>query len=232
MALFGGNKKADKKNNNHSTTIITECTQIHGSIKGCGMIHIDGAIHGNLEVEEVVVVGLKGFVYGDIRSKKVIIGGTVEGSIVCDLLEVRQTGTVSDKITAQEMIADGTVNAEINVEKSIHITDNAHITTNNIQSKHIIVNGHIEGNLTATKLLEINKNGRVKGQMVVKKIKVSEGGLMLGTMLTYDKADYDKMDAEEPVELAVKNEKEVESKEVESKEEQTFTIKEDKDDKK
>jgi cytoskeletal protein CcmA (bactofilin family) len=55
-----------------------------------------------------------------------------------------------------------------------------------MQSKHILVNGHIEGMLIASELLEINQEGQVKGEMTVKKLKVTEGGLMLGTMLTYE----------------------------------------------
>ena len=196
MAIFG---KSEKKapvaaNTNsmknmksiHSTTIITECMEIKGDIKGCGTAHIDGTIHGNINVDDSVVIGEKGHVYGNIYSKKVIISGTLEGSITCDSLDVTLTGHVTDKVKARTINSDGKIEAVLYAENEIHITQNGKVATDKMQSKHIIVNGDIQGNVVASELLEINKDGQVKGEMVVKKIKVSEGGLMLGTMLTYE----------------------------------------------
>jgi cytoskeletal protein CcmA (bactofilin family) len=193
VAIFGSSDKSSKteisKSNAHSTTIITACMNINGNIEGCGMIHIDGTVHGDLTIDETVVIGASGSVYGNIKSKKVIVSGKLEGSVSCNLLEITQTGIVSDKIVAKEIIADGTVDATLIADDIIRVTENGNITTEHLQSKHVIVNGHINGNVTASELLEINKDGEVKGKMVVKKIKVTEGGLMLGTMLTYDASD-------------------------------------------
>jgi len=192
VAIFGSSDKSKtevKKKSLHSTTIITGCMNIKGNIEGCGMIHIDGTVHGDLTVDETVVIGASGSVYGNIKSKKVIVSGKLEGSISCSTLEITQTGLVSDKIVAKEIVIDGTVDATLIADHSIKVTENGNITTEHMQSKHVIVNGHVHGNVTASELLEINKDGEVKGKMVVKKIKVTEGGLMLGTMLTYDVTD-------------------------------------------
>ena len=194
MALFGKNDKGVvpkevKGSSAKSTTIITSCIVIHGEIKGCGTIHIDGTVQGDVNVEESVVVGKSGVVSGHIYSKNVTVSGKVNGSINCDVLDVTQTGVISNKITAQKIISDGTLNASIVAKETIHITQNGKVNTEKMQSKHILVNGHIEGMLIASELLEINKEGQVKGEMTVKKLKVTEGGLMLGTMLTYEAAN-------------------------------------------
>lgn len=212
MAFFGSNDKANTvtTGSKNSTTIITGCMNIKGNIQGCGTIHIDGKVDGDIQVKESVVIGQSGSVKGYIKSKKVIVSGTVEGSIECDVLEVTQTGTISNKIIAKEMSADGKIDAIINVQNAIHITDNANIVTEEMLSKNIVVNGKIDGNVTATELLEINKNGRVKGKMVVKKIKVSEGGLMLGTMLTYDEEYVKRFSKQKPQSIETKEEKEEE----------------------
>lgn len=200
MAIFGSNDKAEIKKSAHSTTIITGCMQINGNIEGCGMIHVDGTVYGDLTIDETVVIGASGSVYGNIKSKKVIISGKLEGSISCDTLEISQTGSVSDKIVAKDIIADGIIDATLLADNSIRITENAKITTEHMQAKYITVNGHIDGNVTASELLEINKDGEVKGKMVVKKIKVTEGGLMLGTMLTYDASNEIKTSSSKPTE--------------------------------
>jgi len=189
MAIFGkSEKKAVKevKSSSHSTTIITSCMNIEGNIKGCGTIHIDGTVHGDLNIDESVVIGKSGVVYGNVHSKKVMVSGKLKGSLSCDILEVTQTGSISNKIEAREIISDGTLEATLLASDLIHITQNGKVETEKMESKHIVVNGHIVGSVIASELLEINKDGQVKGEMTVKKIKVAEGGLMLGTMLTYE----------------------------------------------
>jgi len=205
---------SSSKNASYSTTIITKCMEVKGDIKGCGTIHIDGIVHGDVDVEESVVIGESGIVYGNIKSKNVIVSGKLEGSIVCNILEVMQSGVISDRIDAKEIVSDGLLEAVILAENSIHITDNGRVETEQMQSKHIIVNGLISGNIIASELLEINKNGKVKGKMVVKKIKVTEGGLMLGTMLTYEASDA----------IQHKNEKPSNDDSVEESEKETYQI--------
>lgn len=194
MAIFGGNSngKSEITKGSHSTTIITGCMNITGNINGCGMIHIDGTIHGDLVIDESVVIGASGSVYGNVKAKKVIISGKLEGSVSCHDLEVTKTGIISDKIVAKDIVTDGTIDATLIADSSIRITENGKVNTEHMQSKLIIVNGKIEGNVTASELLEINKDGEVKGTMIVKKIKVTEGGLMLGSMLTYEASDEQK----------------------------------------
>ena len=180
-----GNKK-ENASGGSSTTIITECMNIEGNIKGCGTMHIDGTIRGDIYVEDALIIGEKGKVIGTIRSKQVLVSGTIEGSLVCDTLEVTKTGHISNDIKAKKVTSDGTLEASILVEESINITDNGKVKASKMESKHVTVSGHVSGNIVATELLEVNKNGQTKGEMVVKKIKVAEGGLVLGTMLTYE----------------------------------------------
>lgn len=203
------------KNSAYSTTIITKCMEVKGDIKGCGTIHIDGIVHGDIDVEESVIIGESGIVYGNIKSKSVVVSGKLEGSILCNSLEVMQSGVISDRIDAKEIVSDGLLEAVILTENSIHITDNGKVETEQMQSKHIIVNGNINGNVIASELLEINKNGEVRGKMVVKKIKVTEGGLMLGTMLTYEASDNIKTSTTQAT---------LDSKEEEESEENTYQI--------
>jgi cytoskeletal protein CcmA (bactofilin family) len=159
--------------------------EITGDIQGCGTVHIDGILHGDLKVEEGVVIGQNGKVFGTITTSQLTISGTVEGKVFCDELEVTETGIVSDDIHAINIHSDGTLHAFILAEEKIHINSHGKVTTDKMQSKHVIVNGQVEGNVTATEMLEINKDGSVHGEMTITKIKVAEGGIMLGQMQTY-----------------------------------------------
>ncbi len=196
MAFFGSGKQ-EKKSEIFSTpstsaavqsgmAAITGCMEILGNVKGCGSIRIDGKVHGDVKVEEDVVIGKEGVVTGDVSAKKVTVSGKINGTVHCDNLEVTQTGYVADTIHAKKIVSDGKLEAVMSDCDTIHITKNGRVETKKMMAKHIIVNGEIEGTVVATELLEINQDGRVKGEMTVRKIKVSEGGLMLGTMLTYE----------------------------------------------
>lgn len=191
MAIFGSSAPKKEQisvtSDSKSATLMTQCMQINGDIKGCGAIHIDGIVHGDVDVEESIVIGKSGKVFGNLRSKKIIISGEHKGKLECHTLEVTQSGVVSHEIKADEVISDGKIDAILNIKEKIHVTKNGTVVTEKLQSRYIMVNGHIEGNISASELLEINQDGHVKGEMTVKKIKVAEGGLMLGTMLTYHK---------------------------------------------
>lgn len=195
MAFFGGEDKAVTKTTSTSTssstskgntTVVTKCMEIKGDMNGCGAIHIDGTIYGDVNIDDSVVIGESGAVYGKIKSKKVVISGKLEGSLKCDDLEVTTAGSITNKIEAKTIVSDGNLEAHILSEESIRITQNGKVKTEKMQSKHIIVNGFIEGNVISSELLEINHSGAVKGKMVVKNIKTEEGGSMLGSMSTYE----------------------------------------------
>jgi cytoskeletal protein CcmA (bactofilin family) len=193
-----GNKK-ENAGSSSSTTIITECMNIEGDINGCGTIHIDGVINGNIDVEKSIIVGEKGKITGTIKSKHVLVSGTIEGHVLCDTLEVTKSGLISSKIEAKNITSDGKLEATVLAENSISITDNGIVTSKKMKSKRISVSGFVSGNVIATELLEVNKNGQTKGEMVVKKIKVAEGGLVLGTMLTYEESNSVRKVSADPV---------------------------------
>jgi cytoskeletal protein CcmA (bactofilin family) len=189
MAFFNNSSNASRGETagmtGASETIITSCIEITGNIKGCGTLHIYGTLHGDLEIEEGVVIGENGKVFGNITTGNLIVSGTVEGQVICEHLDVTRTGTVSNDIQTNTLRSDGTLKALIFAKEEIDITANGNVTTDKMYSKHITVNGSVKGNITAAELLEINQDGSVEGEMTIAKIKVAEGGMMLGQMQTY-----------------------------------------------
>ncbi len=197
MAIFGSGKKekpavetkkapSAPKVPSNAASIIVECIDVNGDIKGCGSIHVDGKIHGNIDMGESIIVGKSGVVNGTLEAKKIIVSGKINGAIRCHTLEVTETGYITNAIEARRVLSDGKLEATITECEEIHITRNGQVHTDKMMSKIITINGSVEGNIIASELLEIQPNGRVKGEIQVKKIKVSEGGLMLGTMLSYE----------------------------------------------
>jgi len=201
MAFFGGGSNKEEStvaastgnqkkstNNINTATIITTGTEVSGTIKGNDSVHIDGVVKGDVIVNNMVVIGKSGIVDGSIRAQRVMISGQLDGSIVCDDLEVLQTGKVRDEINAAVIILDGEVEGDIVAERSINVTLNGRVKAQRIMSQKVLVDGSIHGEVIATELLEIGQKGYVEGNITVKNIKTHEGGRIIGSMATYMEA--------------------------------------------
>ncbi|MBR1825453.1 MAG: polymer-forming cytoskeletal protein [Alphaproteobacteria bacterium] len=74
LAAIGKNSKA------LVPSIISYDTKIKGDIWGGETVQIDGRIEGNIMCSEVIV-GVHGYVAGDIKAKSLSVYGTVNGTI-------------------------------------------------------------------------------------------------------------------------------------------------------
>lgn len=176
MALLRRKKSSKPGTKISSATIITSCMQIYGDLKGSDTIHIDGAVYGDISVDNTFVIGKSGFVKGNVVAKHAIINGTLEGSIICDSLEVMQTGKVSEEVRAREIIIDGTLKGTATGTEKIEILESALVETDQVRSKNITVNGKLTGKIVAKNLLKIGHHGKVQGEIEADNVKVLEGG--------------------------------------------------------
>ncbi|GIU00614.1 hypothetical protein TSL6_11200 [Sulfurovum sp. TSL6] len=186
MALLKSKKNPKTHDKITSATIITSCMEVTGNLHGSDTVHIDGKVVGDIIVSNTLVIGTSGIVQGEVKAKNAIINGKLEGSIICETLEVMETGEISKQIQADTMILDGTVTGHVIGLKSIEIQSNAKLTVEKLESKKITVSGSVKGNVVASELLEINRTGSVEGEVSVKTIKTAEGSKMVGTMSTYE----------------------------------------------
>ncbi|MXO33076.1 MULTISPECIES: polymer-forming cytoskeletal protein [Apibacter] len=76
------------------TTIIAEDCKIEGNIECKEFIRIDGQTLGNVNSTCGLVVGQKGSVKGDIRTKELIVYGQIDGDIFVDNLSLKNSGSI------------------------------------------------------------------------------------------------------------------------------------------
>ncbi len=199
MAFFAKGKEKEKKVTVTKTTKSTKTNDvkpisaateisknitIEGHLTGTDSVKIEGTLIGNIEVNNVTI-GKHGTVRGSIIAQKVTNSGRVEGDITCNDLNIMQTGYVTQKVHSNVVILSGEILGEVLAETSINITPTGKIQTTSLTSKRIIVNGTVEGRLTASELLEVGSNGLVNGEISVKNIKTDEGGRIIGSMVMY-----------------------------------------------
>lgn len=99
--------------------------------------------------------------------------GQIE-SILGKGLQVK--GTIHSKGTLRiDGICEGTVESEADV-----IIGESAVLNSEIRAKNVTVGGTVTGNITASGRLEILQTGKVKGDVHVGTIVISEGGLFQG----------------------------------------------------
>jgi len=175
-------KPAPKKVTTETT--ISKNIQIEGNITGTDAITVEGILLGDVTVNNVSI-GRNGLVKGSITAQKVIINGKVEGSITCNDLDIMHNGSVINTIHANKIMVSGEIIGDVLGESSINVTPTGKIKTNSLTSKHVTVNGTIDGKVSASELLTVGSNGFVNGEISVKNIKTEEGGRVIGSMAMY-----------------------------------------------
>lgn len=82
MPVFGAAKKtADSLGYDKVQTMIGEGTEIKGTIQATGVVRIDGTLEGSILHNGDLIVGPKGRVIADIRSKGLAVAGEVRGNV-------------------------------------------------------------------------------------------------------------------------------------------------------
>lgn len=100
--------------------LINEGCKIEGMLISDAFIRIDGEVEGNMRIEEGAIIGDKGLVTGDIKTKSLIIYGMVNGNIDSYSLEIKNSGCVNGKIHTSKLHVEfgGIYNGELTMVKT------------------------------------------------------------------------------------------------------------------
>ena len=105
-------------NSENITTVIAEDCKIEGTIECSAFIKVDGKALGGINSAGGVVLGQKGFVKGDIKTKELIVFGKIEGDVYADNLILKETGSITGNMQVKSFkvetgaIYKGTVNMD------------------------------------------------------------------------------------------------------------------------
>jgi len=113
MEIF--NKHDSKKPADFITkgaTIIAAGTNIKGDITLSSSLHIDGEIEGIIHSDNVITIGTKGRITGEITAKSLVINGIFRGSAESNSVEILPKGDVKGKLTYSELIIERGANFE------------------------------------------------------------------------------------------------------------------------
>lgn len=125
--MFKKNKEAKSLDLNQQeiSTLIGYGYEVNGEITGSSIIRIDGKVTGNVTTEGGLILGEKGIVIGDIKTKSAIIYGKVTGNVQATQLEIKKTGVVNGDIKTEtlEIELGAQYNGELEMKQLINSED-------------------------------------------------------------------------------------------------------------
>ena len=92
-----------------TSTVIAEGVTMAGKLFGEGVIQVEGAVEGEIDLKGAVIVTTTGRVHGPISADVIHVAGSVEGSVLArDHLRLEKTGTLEgDAETVSLVVEDG-----------------------------------------------------------------------------------------------------------------------------
>jgi len=85
------------------TTLISEGSVVDGSLQAKAFARIDGHIKGNVEITDGLILGKQGCIDGNVKTKEMVVHGTVNGNITVSNIEIAATGKVTGDITTKAL---------------------------------------------------------------------------------------------------------------------------------
>ncbi|MCA1778529.1 MAG: polymer-forming cytoskeletal protein [Xanthomonadaceae bacterium] len=127
MAIFGKNRAQPGPRN--GSTIISAGSELIGDLALTDSLHVDGRIEGNIQSQADIAIGEQGHIKGHLKARRVIISGTLTGTISAERLEIIAGGTVEGDVQTVELVIEpgGRFNgsSEILAQKAVDVNDQA-----------------------------------------------------------------------------------------------------------
>lgn len=101
------NKMAENNTNYPSVNMISQGTEIIGTVSTKNDLRISGKVDGKVRAEGKTILTNSGFIKGDLKSAEADIAGKVEGEIlVNNKLILRQTAVVKGDIQTKVLLVE------------------------------------------------------------------------------------------------------------------------------
>ena len=98
-------KDSDFASGEHYSVVSAEC-HFQGTLSVQGSLRVDGTLEGSVDNARHVIVGKDGKIIGDVAAQIVVCGGTIEGNVCADMLEVLAPAFIKGDIRAKKMIVE------------------------------------------------------------------------------------------------------------------------------
>lgn len=118
MAVFSRSDKQPIESNN-SITVIADGSQIEGTFNMQCKFHVDGEVKGKVISSNIITIGKKGIIRGEVTGQKFIVSGRFEGNVDCESVEILAGGSIRGRVLSKEFVIEpeGNFEGESRVKK-------------------------------------------------------------------------------------------------------------------
>ena len=104
MAIF--DKHDNRTVSTSETTVIATGATINGEFHFTSRLHVDGEIEGKIISNNVIIIGKKGIIKGELQAEKLVVNGEFEGSADCAYVEVLAGGKFLGNVLSKELMIE------------------------------------------------------------------------------------------------------------------------------
>ena len=112
MAVFSRSDKSPIQSTNSAITVIADGSKIEGVFNMECKFHIDGEVKGKVFSSNIITIGIKGVLRGDVKADKLMVSGLFEGNVDCTSIEILAGGSVRGKVISKEFVIEPEGNFE------------------------------------------------------------------------------------------------------------------------
>ena len=120
--MFSNKEKNPQKPKVMERNVIAKNTVIVGEIKSDGDFRIDGTLEGTLKTNGRVIIGIDGFIKGDIETAFADIEGKISGQLlVSKTLTIKSTAHISGEVVTGKLSVEpgATFNATCSMKGAV-----------------------------------------------------------------------------------------------------------------
>jgi cytoskeletal protein CcmA (bactofilin family) len=100
-----GTQGGIKANGETTLSIVTAGTSVSGDIECNGILKVEGRVDGSIRRARQVMLAKEGAIHGDVTAQEVVVGGVIDGNVsASDRLELQTTAVVNGEITTRSII--------------------------------------------------------------------------------------------------------------------------------
>lgn len=103
-----------------SSTVIAQGVIVNGTLRGEGVVQVEGVVEGEFDLTGAVIVAETGLVRGPIKADVVRVAGRVEGSVRArEHMRLEPTGSLDGDVTTASLVVEdgGSLNGRCAMSK-------------------------------------------------------------------------------------------------------------------
>lgn len=104
-----------------NSTVIAQGVTVKGTLKGEGVVQVEGVVEGEFDLTGAVIVAETGLIRGPVKADVVRVAGRVEGSVFArEHMRLEPTGSLDGDVTTASLVVEdgGSLNGRCAMTKS------------------------------------------------------------------------------------------------------------------